>query len=357
MIDRPQHLPGYVCPRTLVELRCESAPDRFIGGSEPYPIRAGIPCFLSSEYLEDDSTQRQLAALNRLALTLGWAAALREVYGANSGMVRYVTDPLRASFIELLPLTLSSDVLEIGPGLGQFTPILAHRSRSVSALEVSTAQAEFAAERCRQEGFANVQFAVGGDDCRLPYAENSFDIVVLNLVFEWCASRCASEPHGVAQLRLLREMRRVLRPDGVLYLATKNRFSLHYLLGKADEHCFSMPFGNALPRWLTALVLKARGHGRPPGFLHSYNELQRMLDHAGFIATSSFWAAPEMRYPTRYVSTATSAIRDARRDSGLIQGEFRSTRLLMPMVPAALVKHFTQGLSFLAKKSGRMTHV
>ncbi len=84
-------------------------------------------------------------------------------------MMRYVTESGRASFIELLPLTQASDVLEIGPGLGQFTPLLARCAKSVSAIEVVAGQAEFAAQRCQQQGLTNVQFAVGGDDCRLPY--------------------------------------------------------------------------------------------------------------------------------------------------------------------------------------------
>ena len=143
-----------------------------------------------------------------------------------------------------------SPILEIGPGLGQFTAALARRSRHVHALEVVPEQAEFALIRARQEGARNVSVAIGGDDCRLPYRNDVFDGIVLNLVFEWCGSRNDSESHAKAQTRLLQEMARVLRPGGFLYLATKNRFALRLLLGGTDEHMSNMRFGSALPRRL-----------------------------------------------------------------------------------------------------------
>ena len=311
-----------------------------------------IPCHLRFPPAEDARTQDQLKRLNAVARTQGWPAALKDVYGNDERFIRYVTNPDRTSFLDLLPLHRDADVLEIGPGLGQITQALARRVRSVQALEVVHGQAEFAAERCRQEGLSNVTFAVGGDDCRLPYPDASFDVVVLNLVFEWCATRCMDEPFESAQKRLLDEMFRVLRPDGSLYLATKNRFSLYNLVGKRDEHCYDLRFGSALPKGLGRWLMRRRGHGRPLGVLYSHDELDQLLKAAGFTSTQSYWATPEMRYPTHYVPTQAASIQAARRQPDFVQGEMRSTRMLMKLIPARWVKHFTPGLSFLARKAG-----
>ena len=343
-------LDKYVCPRTRAPLRVDGDTLRAATGDVVYPVRSGIPDFLRFGAAEDNQTRAQLERLNRLALDKGWRAALHSVYGENSPMVRYVTEAARASFMDLLPLTEQSEVLEIGPGLGQFTALLAHRARSVHALEVVAGQAEFAAERCKQSGVVNVRFAVGGDDCRLPYADGEFDVVVLNLVFEWCASRCLDEAEADVQNRLLAEMHRVLKRGGSVYLATKNRFALRHLIGKPDEHCHETRFGSALPRWIAQCLLRLKGHPRALGRLYSHNALKGMLRDVGFDKIDSFWAAPEMRVPTHYVPTDTASIRQARREDGFVQGELRSTRLLMPMVPAPLVKHFTPGLAFLATK-------
>ena len=217
-------------------------------------------------------------------------------------------------------------------------------------LEVVPGQAEFAAERCRQEGLDNVSLACGGDDCRLPYADGLFDAVLINLVFEWVpANRLVDEPFQKGQERLLAEMFRVLKPGGRMLLTTKNRYALHYVTGKHDEHV-SMRFGNALPRWLMNRILKSKGVERPMGRLYSHDELRDLLKRAGFERTSSYWAAPEMRRPQGYVATDAASIREARRRPGFAQGFSRTTSLLTPLAPAAMVKHLTPGLVFLAEK-------
>ncbi len=85
--------------------------------------------------------------------------------------------------------------------------------------------------------------------------------------------------------------------------------------------------------------------------LYSYNALKAMLRAAGFQRVNSFWATPEMRYPAHYVPTDAASIRKARRSPGFVQGEARSTKLLMRFIPASLVKNFTPGLAFLATKT------
>lgn len=351
MQDDDMSMSRYVCPRTRMPLHLENGVLRSTKGQiVEYPLISGIPQFLCFEPAENEKDIKRLERLNQLARESGWESALRAVHAGDDQFIQYVTDPKRASFIELLPLTRETDVLEIGPGLGQFTAQLARQAKSVCALEVVAGQAEFSAERCRQEGMNNVHLAVGGDDCRLPYADASFDLVVLNLVFEWCASRCVEETHNDVQRRLLAEMYRVLRPGGSLYLATKNRFALRYVIGKPDEHFHGMRFGSALPQWLASCLLRLRGLSRMPGKLFSYGALKAMLRNAGFERIDSFWATPEMRYPVQYVPTDAASIREARRNPDFIQGEGRSTRLLMRFIPAPLVKYFTPGLAFLATK-------
>jgi SAM-dependent methyltransferase len=314
----------------------------------PRPVEA-IPRHLRFSPIEDDITDAKLDALVDIARARGWRAALDEVYG-DDDIVGYVTDPDRAAFLDLLPLGPSTRALEIGAGLGQITTALARRVASVDALEVVPKQAEFAAERCRQEGLANVSLAIGGDDCRLPYEAGKFDVVVLNLVLEWCGNRCVDEPHAASQRRLLAEIHRVLAPGGTLWIATKNRFALGYLLGQPDEHSFGQRFASVVPRSIARVLLELRGHTRAAGLLHSHDGLAAMLREAGFTTTQSLWAAPEMRYPTHFVRNDARAIRKARREAGFVQGDRRATRWPMRFVPAPLVKHVTPGLAFVATR-------
>jgi SAM-dependent methyltransferase len=319
-----------------------------------YAVRNGIPQFLRFDPppgAQDTSDAQALRRLNDIAQQRGWETALKEVYGERSELYRYVTTPSRAAFLDLLPLTKDSTVLEIGPGLGQFTPLIASRVQRVFAMEIDPSQAQFAQKRCAQQNVENVHFACGGDDCRLPYLNDTFDVVIANLVFEWCGARSQSEPPQACQRRLLDEFHRVLRPGGALWLATKNRYALRAFFGKPDEHAFNMRFGNVLPRWMMNLRLRARGKKYPEGLLYSHNRLATLLGESRLAPVQSYWAAPEMRYPDHFIPTDGASVRAARADGSLVQGESRIARMLMPRIPAGLVKHFIPGLAFVARKA------
>lgn len=282
--------------------------------------------------------QEGKSELTALARQIGWKAAIKQQFGS----AEYLTDDSRAIFLDLLEID-GTDVLEIGPGFGQFTARIAARAKHVSALEVDPIQADFIREKARQEGLTNIDVTTGGGDCRLPYGDASFDFVILNLVFEWCATTL-DEPHERGQRRLLGEVARVLRPGGQFYLATKNRFALRYLIGKPDEHYHNMRFGSALPRAFADRIHRRRPRGR----LYSWRGLRQMLRESGFQIEQSWWAAPEMRFPDAMIPVDSGAVRRARRD-GINQGEHRAERTLLKLMPSAMVKHFSPGLSFLVR--------
>lgn len=305
----------------------------------------GIPFKLQFRSLSEElSAEPDLQALNKQARELGWRNALRK-----HGSHRYVTDPGRARFIELFDLS-GKHVLEIGCSLGQHTVEIAKRAAHVDALDTSLHQILFTRQRCIEEGARNVTLICGGDDCRLPYADGQFDIVFMNLVLEWCAGRLPNETHELGQRRMLGEIARVMKPAGVFQIATKNRFSIHYMIGRPDEHAYNLPFGHALPRPLMNAMLRIAGHRRANGSIYSHNELRRMLCEAGLSVTKAYWSAPEVRYPTRFVELEIDAIRRARSDTSFCQGAHRSQRFFLPVLPARLVKYFIPGHFFVGTK-------
>jgi len=292
----------------------------------------------------------QLSRLNELAPLRGWREALAEVFSSDPSMIEYATNPARWRFLDYLPLSPQSTVLEIGPGLGQITVNLAPRVGFLHAVEVEPGQVGFIQHRCRQEGVTNVSVVPGGADCLLPHDDSMFDGIVINNVIEWCGGRNEGVSLQESQRILLREMNRVLKPGGWLYLMTKNRFGWRYLMGKPDEHTYNWRFGQAIPRPLLSLLLRLKGKSRPVGLIHSYSGLRRMLIEAGFGDLQPWWPVPDLRVPTELIPLEPSALREARKRPDLVQGDSRLSRFLVPLLPASAIKYVTPGLVFLARK-------
>jgi SAM-dependent methyltransferase len=94
-------------------------------------------------------------------------------------------------------------ILEIAPGPGYHAVELARSSRfDVTGLDISRTMVEIAAGYAREEG-VTVDFR-HGDATRLPFAPESFDLIVCQAAF-----KNFTEP-----VRALDEMHRVLRPGG-----------------------------------------------------------------------------------------------------------------------------------------------
>ncbi len=102
----------------------------------------------------------------------------------------------------------------------------------------------------------------------LPFAPERFDVVISNHVIEHVGD-------AAAQLRHLQEIRRVLKPDGVAYLAVPNRWML-------TEPHYRLKFLSWLPHRWRSPYLRWRGKGEfydcEPLQLH---ELEAMLAQSG----------------------------------------------------------------------------
>jgi SAM-dependent methyltransferase len=115
---------------------------------------------------------------------------------------------------ELLPwglsgLELGDDVLEIGPGFGATTTVLADRPGELAVLELEPRYCEHL--RSELPGAVTV---VQGDATAMPFDDGRFSAVV-------CFTMLHHLPSPSAQDKLLAEVARVLRPGG-LFAGTDN---------------------------------------------------------------------------------------------------------------------------------------
>jgi SAM-dependent methyltransferase len=123
-------------------------------------------------------------------------------------------------------------MLEIGTGSGG----IAHYFATHPTLQVDVDAVDVVDNRLVSEAYRFQLVA----DTTLPFADQTFDVVLTNHVIEHVGD-------GAAQLQHLREVRRVLRADGVGYLAVPNRWMLvepHYKLALLSwwPHSWRSPY-------------------------------------------------------------------------------------------------------------------
>jgi len=107
------------------------------------------------------------------------------------------------------------DVLEVGCGTGLILKALAERGGSATGVDLSAGMLSKATER----GLRVAQ----GSATELPFADESFDVV--------CSFKVLAHVTEIKQA--MREMARVTRPGGRLFLEFYNRRSLRYLAKRA----------------------------------------------------------------------------------------------------------------------------
>jgi SAM-dependent methyltransferase len=130
-------------------------------------------------------------------------------------------------------------MLEIGTGSGGIAHYFATQTNGryvVDAVDVVD-------NRLVSEGYA---FSLV-QDTRLPFADASFDVVLSNHVIEHVGDEAAQRAH-------LAEIGRVLRPEGLGYLAVPNRWML------VEPH-FRLAFLSWLPEFLRSPYVRLAGRG------------------------------------------------------------------------------------------------
>jgi SAM-dependent methyltransferase len=148
-----------------------------------------------------------------------------------------------------IPNPAGAVIADIGCSEGHITESLAEAFPNVVGLDIDYPSSWTG-------GFAFVQ----ANACSLPLASESMDGIVVNHILE----------HAASPSSVLDEVWRVLKPDGVCYLAVPNRFwplEPHYRLWLLSW----------LPRWLAHRYVRLAGRGtRYPEQLPSYWSIRQL---------------------------------------------------------------------------------
>lgn len=193
--------------------------------------------------------------------------------------------------------------LDIGCGAGVISRGLASEFDQVTGVDGNPDNVALAQSITTDAGISNVSYQYA-DATRLPVEDESRDLIVLNGVLEWVGMNQNGEHPRARQLQTLKEVRRALRPRGLLYLAIENRWHPRTIL--KDPHSL-LPMVNGLPRVL-ANRLSMGMTGRPfQTYIYGWRSLRRLLSQAGFAGTDLFVPFPGYQYPISYIAARPRA--------------------------------------------------
>ncbi len=137
----------------------------------------------------------------------------------------------------LLPGDASQEVLDIGCGAGHGSNMLSKKYKKVYGVDISEEAIEYAKSNWATN---NIEFVVGSA-MDIPFPDSTFDAVSAFEVFE----------HLTDWRKFLSEIKRVLKPGGVVYISTPNKtlYSPGTKKPINPHHVFEM----TIPEFKTAL--------------------------------------------------------------------------------------------------------
>lgn len=283
-----------------------------------YPIINGIPDFRTQDSYWCNVSRVQMNEVNRLAKKYGWLTAVDKLIPEyRSAFLPYA----RADAQYLYPIRKDSIVLDAGSMWGGLTIPIAQNCRQIYAVDKTRETLEFLKIRAEQMGFTNIH-TIAADLDALPFTSHFFDIIILNGVLEWVGmlqdinlesywaghivdtTKYIKSPTSM-QLAVLRELRRVLKPSGVLCLAIENRYGAQYLMGYPDDHV-NIRYVSLLPRWVANIITKHIRGCEYRAYTYSLTEYQKLLAQSGFTSTQFYgsflhYIAPETIVPVEIV--------------------------------------------------------
>jgi SAM-dependent methyltransferase len=163
--------------------------------------------------------------------------------------------------------SVSGPLLDLGCGSGSFLSAVGPSRADVVGVDIAMRWLIVARKRLDEEGLGHVPLVCGCSE-RLPFADRTFAGVVAGDVIEHVADQGAT----------LQEGHRVLQPDGRLFLAAPNRFSL-----APEPHVQVWGVGFLPRRWMSPYVRWASGRDFRAIRTLGYVEWKRLIRRSPFV--------------------------------------------------------------------------
>jgi ubiquinone/menaquinone biosynthesis C-methylase UbiE len=354
------------CPACGGGLRREGANLKCPGCGASFSVSGDIPIFGSLSDYWCNVSRDKMQLLNKESEESGdwYSTAMKYI----PDYIPHLNPLHRADAQFIWPISSESRVLDVGSMWGGLTIPVARYCKEIVALDKTYETLNFLKIRAGQMGLNNI-YVVHSPALKLPFSDGSFDFVILNGVLEWLGMeetwiyeehwegrwekprRYAKTPEGM-QLDALREIFRVLKPNGALYVAIENRYGIQYFYTFPDDHN-NVRFVTFMPRSLASLISRLCGKGEYRVYVYSPGQLKGLAERGGFKEVQMYGTFPN------YIEMEKAYPLDM---SGKFRNEITLPQVkalplllnfvLTPLLPKGLAKHTTPSLLALCGKSG-----
>ncbi len=247
--------------------------------------------------------REELASLLAITGSVHWKQALRDLdLPVMRSKIDWFVDESRANPYLIMPCKGTGMALDIGAGSGIISAVAARRFSSVIAFEFLPELCNFMAKRFAQDNIQNVSI-VRGNALAIPFAQNIFDLAIVNGVLEWVPDFVRSKNPEEVQVDFLRQVYSTLKDKGRIGIAIENRYYYLHFLGQTPHN--EPPFVTIMPRWMADPLAK-RKTGKPyRNYIYSYWGYKRLLQKSGFKNIEIYILLPDYYNPVMMVSTGS----------------------------------------------------
>ena len=202
----------------------------------------------------------------------------------NEWDILYHISPVRKNILEWYEFKKDASVLEIGAECGRLTDLLCKKVKQVTCIEVSKKKSLVNAERNKK--YDNLKIYVG--DYQNIVLEQQFDYVLLIGGLDKAPDYLDTNTpfHD-----LLVKIYGHLKTDGILLLATDNKFGLKYWAGDVEKHS-GKPF-EGIEGYMTSEEKERT---------FSKEELERLIKDAGYKKCTFYYPFPDYKFPQQIFS-------------------------------------------------------
>lgn len=197
--------------------------------------------------------------------------------------ILYHLSKYRENILEWYPFDKSKNILEIGAGCGAITRLLIEKCSQVTCVELSKKRALINAFRNKES--SNLEIIVG-DFNNIEHTKK-YDYITLIGVLEYSnAFNKTINP----SLTFLKNIKKMLKEDGKLFIAIENRFGLKYWAGAREDHTGN--FFDSLENYPETEHVQT----------YSKKELSKLLHTAGYSVNSFYYPVPDYKFPFQIFS-------------------------------------------------------